>query len=128
MARIICHSAKQKAELFKIAPTKNDVAHEYVLYLKRCCICDNPVLEIIRFDIWGELLPSVRLKSNNIKGFLEKMSVLEKPRKICFTAPKGGFYLNYSEYGSKKRCYQNISTLQLGKLETDPRVGLQGFL
>lgn len=29
---------------------------------------------------------------------------------------KSGFYLNYTEYGSVKRCYSNLSTIKLGRI------------
>lgn len=30
---------------------------------------------------------------------------------------KSGFYLNYSEYGTVKRCYSNLSSLMLGRIK-----------
>lgn len=32
---------------------------------------------------------------------------------------KSGFYLNYTEYGSVKRCYSNLSTLKLGRIKNN---------
>ena len=32
---------------------------------------------------------------------------------------KSGFYLNYTEYGTIKRCYSNLSTLKLGRIKNN---------
>jgi hypothetical protein len=120
MVRILCHGASQKSEIFKIEPTKSGIKDEFVFYLKKCAICENPVLQILRIDIWGNVLEPVRLKTRNIEKFLNSMSVIWKPQKLNLSSQAhSDFYLEYNEYGIKKRCYQNLSSVKLGKIETD---------
>ncbi len=120
MVRILCHGALQKSEILKIEPTKSGIKDEYVFYLKSCAICNNPVLQILRIDIWGNILEPVRLKTKNIEKFLNSMSVIWKPQKLNLTDKVySDFYLEYNEYGIKKKCYQNLSCVKLGKIETD---------
>lgn len=128
MARILCHSIKQKAQLFKVVPTKKGVQDEFVVYLEKCVICEKPVLEIVRFDMWGKLICPVRLKTKNIKAFLDSMNVIWKPEKIAYI--QGGisrFVLGYNEYGVHKKCSQNLYNIQLGKIETDPYKNIKPY-
>jgi len=120
MVRILCHGVSQKAEIFKIIPTKLGIKDEFACYLKSCAICQNPVLQVLRVDIWGNILEPVRLKTKNIEKFLCSMSVIWKPEKLNFSSRAySDFHLEYNEYGIKKRCYQNLSSVKLGKIETD---------
>lgn len=128
MVKILCHSVLQKTQVFKIVPTKENVQEEFVLYLEKCVICQKPVLEIRRVDDLGNFLEPVRLRTKNIQKFLDKMNVIWKPDKVVsINAPYSKFNLGYNEYGTKKKCYQNISNLQLGKIETDPYLDLIGY-
>ena len=128
MVKILCHSVLQKAEVFKIVPTKKNVQDEFVLYLEKCAICEKPVLEIRRVDDLGNYLEPVRLRSKNIQKFLDSMSVIWKPEKVVpINTPYSRFSLGYNEYGTKKKCYQNISNIQLGKIETDPYLDLMVY-
>lgn len=128
MTRIICHSVKQNAQVFKVVPTKKNTADEFVVYLDKCVVCNQSVLEIIRFDCWGEPFDTVRLKTRNISAFLDSMSVIWKPKKIAYMqTPSSRFVLGYNEFGVKKKCSQNISSLMLGKIETDPLLDLKNY-
>jgi len=128
MVRLVCHGAYQKAELFKVIPTKEDVSDEFVLYLKGCAVCSSKALEIIRVDIWGNRLKSVRLKSENIDKFLDAMAVIWKPKKLNYMQTASSkFALGYNEYGVEKKCTQNLSNMQLGLIETDPYLDLLSF-
>ena len=50
------------------------------------------------------------------KIFEQQKSVLYEVLKNSANI-KSGFYLNYSEYGTIKRCYSNLSTLKLGRIK-----------
>jgi hypothetical protein len=128
MAKILCHGVYQKADIFKIVPTADNIEEEYVLYLSSCVICDRPVLEIHRIDTLGKILEPVRLKTKNIPKFLDSMTVLWKPVKLRSIAiPFSRFSLNYNEYGKRKKCYQNLYSLELGKIDTDPYKNLKHY-
>ena len=52
--------------------------------------------------------------------FFEKLkdSVLYEIRPTKYNVAKyGRFYLNYNEFGVKKRCYSNLRTLKIGLAE-----------
>ncbi|MFH0702169.1 MAG: hypothetical protein V2B14_01340 [bacterium] len=126
MPRIWCHRRNQKAELFKIVPTRENIQEEFILYLKSCEVCNRPALEIIRVDVWGTLLEPARLKSKNIKKFLDSMSVIWKPKNFGFYQRGfSRFMLGYNEYGLHKKCFQNFSNLKIGIIETDPYLDLR---
>ena len=128
MVRLLCHSVSQKADLYRIVPTKENIQEEYVLYVQNCVICGKPVLEINRLDIWGNKLEPVRLRTKNIQKFLDSMNVIWKPKKIYAINPAfSRFTLNYNEYGTLKKCCQNFSNLHIGKIETDPYKDLKNF-
>lgn len=128
MVKLLCHAVSQKAELFKIIPQKENIQSEFVLYLKSCVICNNPVLEIIRIDNFNNKLAPVRLKTKNIPKFLDSMSVIWKPEKINYiNSAFSGFALGYNHYGTRKKCFQNISNLRIGKIETDPFANLRSY-
>ncbi|OGI28904.1 MAG: hypothetical protein A2287_05125 [Candidatus Melainabacteria bacterium RIFOXYA12_FULL_32_12] len=128
MVKILCHSVYQNAELFKIVPTKENIQDEFVLYLEKCVICEKPVLEIKRMDDMGNCLEPIRIRTKNIQKFLDSMSVIWKSKKVVpMNTPYSKFSLYYNEYGVKKKCHQNISNLQLGRIETDPYMDLKTY-
>lgn len=128
MARLVCCGISQKAELMKICPTKQNVSHEFVFHLKNCVKCEKQSLEIVRIGLYGEKKSPVRLKTANIVRFLSKISILWKPKTINLV-PKylPRFLLNYNEYGVIKKCNSNLSSLALGRIETDPLANLKEF-
>lgn len=128
MVRLLCHGINQKADLFQIVPTRESVSEEFVMYLEKCIKCSAQILEIHRIDIWGNRLMPVRLKSSKIHNFLKSMNVIWQPKRISTTVPiNSGFYLYYNEYGKKKKCFQSLAGLQLGKSETDLYTDLKYF-
>lgn len=129
MIKIMCHSVCQKAEFFEIKPTKYSIKKEFVLYLKKCVICNKPVLEIVRIDSFGELLKPVRLRSKNMETFLKSMVIIRRMKKLKVVPTSGfsGFVLDYNEFGKRKKCSQNFSNLQLGRIETDPYLNLRVY-
>jgi hypothetical protein len=128
MVRLTCHGLNQNAVLFKIVPSSEKVHEEFVFYLKRCSICKKPVVEIVKIDIWGNKIETVRLKTKNIPGFLRSMRVISRPDKIyCTENLFSKFYLHYNEYGIRKKCFQNLSNLSLGRIETDLYEDLRTF-
>lgn len=120
MAKVLCHGVNQKARFFKIKPTKEGISEEYVLYLPACVKCGNKTLIIQRIDKNNEPVEPVRLKQKKIDEFLKAMTVLEEENKgFAKSVRASKHYLNYSEYGIKKRCYQNLSGTRIGRVDTD---------
>jgi len=127
MAKLWCCRRFQPAEVFKISPTKANVFEEFVLYLPSCSCCSRPVVEIIRADVNLNIFSPIRINSKNIPNFLKKMEILWQPAKASRFVVRNKiskFVLNYNEFGKIKACNQNISNLNLGKIETHPILNL----
>jgi len=128
MAKIWCCRRFQEAEAFKITPTKTNVLEEFVLYVQSCSCCKKQVLEILRADIDENILKPVKLNSKNIPFFIKNMDVLWKPKKLFYHKNKiSKFVLNYNEFGKTKICSRNLSTLNMGRIETDPVINLKTY-
>lgn len=128
MAKIWCCRRFQHAEVFKITPTKKGILEEFVLYNQSCSCCNKPVIEILRADEDENILKPVRLNSKNIPAFIKKMEVLWSPRKFSFPKTKiSKFILNYNEFGKIKKCSANLSSLNIGRIETDPVINLKSY-
>ena len=112
MTTLECHGINQSVKLYNVIPSKTGIAEELVLYLEKCKVCGHPVIEIRRTDIWGNIQEPVRLKVKNIEKFRENMIVLWEPNSLNEGNQQGGFYLHCSEYGTKTKCYSNLSTLK----------------
>lgn len=128
MAKIWCCRRFQDAQVFKITPTRLNILEEFVLYVHCCSCCKQQVIEILRADINENILKPVRLNSKNIPDFIRKMDVLWKPRKTFFHKSKiSRFVLNYNEFGKIRHCTENISRLNMGRIETDPILNLKTY-
>jgi len=114
LAFITCHDRKQKADIYKITPTRQGIFEEIVLHLPECSFCKNTILVIRRIDIFGNVLPASRMTGKKAKKFLSEMNIIWKPKTIHTPSYKGNWYLPYSEYGSIKKCYSNLSALKIG--------------
>ena len=114
MGYIHCCSGRRRSVSYRLEPDLGYLICE-VDYLECCPVCGHTVLQLTRIDINNKV--SI-IKKNNKKArlFFEKIKnkiIYEK--KIINN--KGGFYLNYNEYGRKKRCYSNLSALKIGLVE-----------
>lgn len=115
-----CRGIQQHIELYNVIPTRTGINEELVLYLPECKICGKPSLEIRRVDIWGEIIKPVRINIKNVEKFRENMIVLWEPNSLNEGKnSKGGFYLYCVEYGHRTKCFSNLSTLKMGKIEQD---------
>lgn len=128
MIKINCCGVAQKVRTIKIKPTQKNTIYEYLFYLKKCKKCQQSAVEIIRFDLNEKKQKPVRLKTSNIKKFLENITILweQKPVK-SINGFKPSLKLNYCEYGDIKLCKSNLSSLSLGIIETDPYKNLKFF-
>lgn len=118
MGYIHCCGSLHKTRSFKLVPQSNFIVCE-ADYLQKCPVCGHTVVQLTRIDKNQKLTVVRKVNTKAMKFFevLKKQMLYEiKPinyRKInC-----GSFYLNYNEYGVKKRCYSNLSTLQIGLME-----------
>ena len=117
MGFLHCCSGLKRSVTYTLAPSDGYLIAELDI-LDTCPVCDNFVVQLTRIDFEHKV--SVVRKSNiAARRFLERLeaSILFKQEyKYSPLKSRGGsFYLGYSEYGVKKRCYSNLSNLSIGR-------------
>ena len=88
-------------------------------YLAKCPVCGHTVVQLTRVDR-DDNISVVRKVNKKAKLFFEKLKklILYEVRSIKYNKVNcGKFYLNYNEFGVKKRCYSNLRTLKIGLAE-----------
>lgn len=113
MGYIHCCGGLRKTRSFILSPTGDFVMCE-LDYLTKCPICGNRVLQLTRIDS-ANVLSSVRYVNKKALQFWTKIrsKILYEEKYIDYSKRRGGsFYLNYNEFGVKKRCYSNFSNLK----------------
>ncbi len=118
MGYIHCCGALHKTRTYRIAPQDKFVLCE-IDYLTKCPICGHTVVQLTRIDD-KDNISVVRKVNRKAKDFFAKLKskILYEIRPIsCSQFNKGKFYLYYNEFGVKKRCYSNLSTLKIGLTE-----------
>lgn len=119
MGYIHCCGALHKTRSFVLSPTAGFLLCE-IDYLYKCPICTHTVVQLTRISENNEL-SAIRYVNKQARKFLDKVKskILYERRIYDYSKWYGkSYYLNYNEYGVKKRCYSNISNLQLGKNST----------
>lgn len=115
MGYIHCCAGLRKSRSFVLIPAEGFVACE-LDYISACPICGNRVIQVTRIDV-NNSISMFRVKNMKAKKLWEKlksMVLYEKNIYPNIPSGRGTFYLNYNEYGIKKRCYSNLSNLKLG--------------
>lgn len=114
MGFIVCCEHKRMTRSFQVVPQngyKSCVLH--ILFM--CKECENYVIELHRTKENGkvEVLRRIEREALDMVDKIKKLNWILyeiKPDNVI----SGSFYLNYNEYGTKKRCYSNLSTLKIG--------------
>lgn len=118
MGYIHCCGALHKTKTFCLVPQEKFVLCE-VDYLAKCPICGHTVVQLTRVDD-GDNISVVRKVNKKAREFFKKLEkyILYEVRPINYNKINyGKFYLNYNEFGVKKRCYSNLRTLKIGLAE-----------
>ena len=118
MGYIHCCGALHRTKTFRLVPQDKFMLCE-VDYLSRCPVCGHTVVQLTRIDN-NDNISVVRKTNKKAKEFLAKLKnkVLYEIRPINYNKTNcGKFYLNYNEFGVKKRCYSNLRTLKMGLTE-----------
>ena len=118
MGYIHCCNGKRKSVSFAVSPEKNYLTAE-LDYLKECPVCGHTVVQLTRIDFENNV--SICRKINEkARKFFQKIqdSILyKKETELCRVSAYSKFYLYYNEFGKKKKCYSNLSTLKIGLFE-----------
>lgn len=118
MGYIHCCGALHKTRTFRLVPQENFLLCE-LDFLSKCPVCGHTVVQLTRIDE-ADNISVVRKINKKAREFFEKLkdSVLYEIRPTKYNVAKyGRFYLNYNEFGVKKRCYSNLRTLKIGLAE-----------
>ncbi len=115
MGYIHCCGGLHKTRTFMLSPHKNFAVCELDV-LAKCPVCGNYVVQLTRVSI-DDVLDFKRYVNLSARKFWEKVKseIIYEEKYIDYSTRKGGtFYLNYNEFGVKKRCYSNLSNLKIG--------------
>lgn len=113
-----CCGAMRKSRTFALVPEKGYLVAQ-ADYVEVCPACGHTILILTRIDTNNKVSIYRTINKKAKKFFLNlKHSILFEKYKIINPFTKqSGFYLYYNEFGRKKKCYSNLSTLKLGKFE-----------
>ena len=118
MGYIHCCGALHKTKSFRLVPLGNFLICE-LDYLKKCPVCGHMVVQLTRINDNKEL-SVIRKVNDKAVRFLEKIRkyIIYEIKNFNYNSLyHGKFYLSYNEFGFKKRCYSNLSTLKIGLVE-----------
>lgn len=118
MGYIHCCGALHKTRSYRLVPQDNFVICE-ADYLSKCPVCGHTVVQVTRIDK-DDNISVIRKVNKKAKNFFNnlKNSILYEIRPFNYNKINcGSFYLNYNEFGVKKRCYSNLKTLKIGLAE-----------
>lgn len=121
MGYIQCCSKLHECKTFKLQ-TDTNYKDKQVDYLENCPVCNHTVLQLTKIDNKNNI-SVYRITNQKARKFFEKykniMTEEIKNTKNIFYKNCGKFYLNYNEYGKKKKCYSNLSSMKLGLFENN---------
>jgi len=115
---IHCCAGLRKSKCYSLLPEK-DYYLAQVDYLETCPICGHTVLQLTRIDYKNKVsvCRKINFKARQLFDKLKKFILDEKKSEYALLATHSKFYLNYNEFGVKKKCYSNLSTLKIGLFE-----------
>lgn len=117
---IHCCAGLRKARSFSLSPENNYLIVE-LDYLNECPVCGHTVIQLTRIDFENNI-SIVRKTNEKAKALFQKLKtsiLFEKNRNEKRVKAYSNFYLNYNEFGKKKKCYSNFSTLKMGLFENE---------
>lgn len=118
MGYIHCCNGKRKSVSFAVSPEKNYLSVE-LDYLKECPVCGHTVVQLTRIDFDNNVSICRKINQKARKFFqkIQDLILYKKEAEIFRVSSYSKFYLYYSEFGKKKKCYSNLSTLKMGLFE-----------
>jgi len=118
MGYIHCCSGLRKTKSYAISPEENFLLAQ-IDYLDKCPVCGHTVAQLTRIDFQNNVSVYRNINDRARKLFekLKKHILFEKEPEGKNIKPSSKFYLYYNEYGVKKKCYSNLSSLKIGLFE-----------
>lgn len=120
MGYIHCCGGKRKTQSYEISPKGNFFAVE-LDYLEKCPVCGHTVAQLTRIDFDNNIsyCRKINQKARRLFETLKDSILRKKQPETLRLKAYSKFYLNYNEYGVKKRCYANLSSLKLGLFDNE---------
>lgn len=122
MGVIHCCSGLRRSKTFVLQPLQGFLVSK-LDFVSSCAVCGHAVVQITRLDFNSEV-STVRKTNAKALALFEKLksSILfeEKVKYNPALQQGSNFYLNYNEFGRKKRCYSNLSSLKMGLFDSKP--------
>lgn len=118
MGYIHCCAGLRKSKSYSISPEENYMFAQ-VDYLEECPVCGHTVTQLTRIDFENNVSVCRKINDKARKLFnkLKNSILFEKKDEKSRVKVYSKFYLNYNEFGVKKRCYSNLSSLKIGLFE-----------
>lgn len=118
MGYIHCCSGLRKSKSYSVTPEENYLFAQ-VDYLEECPVCGHTVVQLTRIDFHNNVSVCRKINDKARKLFekLENSILYEKKAEGVRLKAYSKFYLNYNEFGVKKKCYSNLSSMKLGLFE-----------
>ncbi len=116
MPFIECCNQKRSCDAYKLDNLPGLILN-YAYYLKACPICGHTVLILRRYLPDGKV-SEVRKTNEQARKLFDKVrpTIMYKVTQIQ-SNQGSSFFLRYGEFGRIKKCYSNISSLQMGKFD-----------
>lgn len=113
-----CCNGKRKSVSYVVSP-ENDYLIVELDYLRECPVCGHTVAQLTRIDFDNNIsiCRKVNQKAKKFFANLQSSILYKKEPEIKRLKAYSKFYLYYNEFGVKKKCYSNLSTLNIGLFE-----------
>lgn len=117
---IHCCSGLRASKSYAIKPEK-DYRFAQIDYLDMCPVCGHTVLQITRIDFDNNVsvCRKINQKARQLFEKLKPSILYQKNRESTRIKAYSKFYLYYNEFGVKKKCYSNLSSLKMGLFENE---------
>lgn len=118
MGYVHCCAGLRVSKNYSLAPEENYLFAQ-VDYLEECPVCGHTVIQVTRIDDKNKVsvCRKINEKARKLFNKLKNSIIAEKKQEGFNSKAHSKFYLYYNEYGVKKKCYSNLSSLKLGLFE-----------
>lgn len=118
MGFIHCCAGLRKSKSYAVSPEGNYLFAQ-ADYLEKCPVCGHTVIQLTRIDFENNVsvCRKINEKARKLFNRLKSSILFENKTHFTGTSAHSRFYLYYNEFGVKKKCYSNLSTLKMGLFE-----------
>jgi hypothetical protein len=120
MGVLHCCGGYRKTRRFILSP-QGGYKEAVLDYLRECPVCGHTVVQVTRIDFDNNvsLCRKINEKGRNLYDNVEASILYEENPDFKVMGKTLKFFLNYNEFGTKKKCYSNLSSLKMGLFESE---------